>query len=93
MYVQDNLLQTSTRVADVVPNGKFPLMFGVVVIGPFVAFALAGRDPQALTQPSLLWSALTIVILMLLGVSSGIWRFKHAFHAAAGLSIAPDSSV
>jgi hypothetical protein len=75
------------------PDSKFLLMFGAVVIGPLVVFALAGRDSQALTQPSLLWSELVLAVLMLLGVSSGIWRFKHTSQAAAGLSIAPASSV
>ena len=91
MYVQDNLLQTSTRVTDLIPASRFLFMFGAAVIGPLAAFALAGRDSNALTQPSLLWLGMVITALLLLSVSGGIWRFKHDCHAAPGLSIAPDS--
>ncbi len=91
MYVQDNLLQTSTRVTDLLPDNRFLLMFGVVVMGPLVAFALAGRDPYALAQSSLLWSWLAISALLLISAGAGLLRFKSACHAAAGLSIVPSS--
>ena len=88
MYVQDNLMQTTTKVADLIPENRFSLMFSTVVVGPLVAFALAGRDPNMLSQPSLLWSLLAIPVLLLISVGGGLLRFKNAFHAAAGLSIA-----
>ncbi len=91
MYVQDNLLHTTTKVADLMPDNRFLLMFGAVVVGPLVAFALAGRDPYALAQPNLLWSWLAIAALLLISVGGGLLRFKNAFHAAAGLSIAARS--
>ncbi len=91
MYVQDNLLQTTTEVADLMPDNRFLLMFGAVVVGPLVAFALAGRGPSALAQPNLLWSGLAIAVLLLVSAGVGLLRFKRDFHAAAGLSIAPGS--
>lgn len=86
MYVQDNLLHTTTNLGEIFPDSKFLLVISGLVAGPLVVMALAWRDEQALNQPSLLWSFLMIVLLLLIGVGVGFWRFNSDCHAAAGLS-------
>jgi hypothetical protein len=54
-----------------------------------VAFALAGRDPNVLGQPSPVWSLLAIALLLLISVGSGLMRFRSEFQVAEGLSISP----
>ena len=91
MFVQDNLRELKTTVVDNFPRFKFPLMFSGVVVGPLVAFALAGRDPNVLEQPSLVWSLLAIALLLLISIGGGLMRFRSEFHVAEGLSISSGS--
>ena len=91
MFMQDNLRELKTTVIDKFPRFKFLIMFSGVVVGPLVVFALAGRDPNVLGQPNLVWSFLAIAVLLLIGIGSGLMRFRSKFHVAEGLSISAGS--
>jgi hypothetical protein len=91
MFIQDNLRELKTTVIDNFPRFKFPLMFSAVVVVPLVVFALAGRDPNVLGQPSLVWSFLAITMLLLISLVSGLMRFRSKSYIAKGLSISSGS--
>lgn len=75
-------IQSILREIKAVSGVPFPrtefltIFFGVVVL-PLVIFAIGGRPTNIAGQPALLWSFLTIGLLVLAGITLGIWMFTQ----------------
>jgi hypothetical protein len=87
MFIQDNLRELKAPTGDWVRDSKFLFMFMGVVVAPFLAFAIDGRNPNDLGQFSLARSLMAVALLLLISVSSGALLYRRRPRAAAGLSI------
>ena len=75
-------IQSILREIKAVSGVPFPrtefltIFFGVVVL-PSVMFAIGGHPANITGQPALLWSFMTIAVLVLGGISLGFWMFTQ----------------
>lgn len=89
MSIQDILQELNPTSVGRFRHTAFLIMFIGVVVGPLVLFAIAGRNPSLLVQPSLAWPFLAIAFLLFIGVGGGFLNFRQEHHSAKDLSISP----
>ena len=77
MLVQDFLRDLKATSGNWFPGLKFLIMFIGAVIGSLVLFVVGGRDSKTLPEPSLAWSFLAIVLLLLTGLGAGFSMFRR----------------
>ena len=59
------------------PRTEFLTIFLGVVVLPLIIFAIGGHPADIPGQPALLWSFLTIGLMVLAGITIGIWMFTQ----------------
>ena len=89
MSIQDVLQELNPTSVGRFRHTIFLMMFIGVVVGPLVLFAIVGRNPSLLVQPSWAWPFLAIALLLFISVGGGFLKFRLESHATANLSISP----